>query len=70
MTVKIKYHYSREVGRDWNTKEATLQFVDWDFEFVNNLIENLDDAGYTVMAVSITDDNEMAKMGETNENTT
>ena len=70
MTVKIKYHYGREVGRDMSVKECTLNLVDWDFDFINNLIENLDDAGYTVMAVSITNDNEMAKMGEKDENTT
>ena len=70
MTVKIKYHYGREVGRDMSAKECTLTLVDWDFDFINNLIENLDDAGYTVMAVSITNDNEMAKMGEKDENTT
>ena len=64
MIVKIKYHYSREVNRDSSVKECAMSLVDWDFDFINNLIENLDDAGYTVMSVSITDNNELAKMGE------
>lgn len=64
MIVKIKYHYSREVNRDSSVKECAMSLVDWDFDFINNLIENLDDAGYTVMSVSIDDEGEMLKMGE------
>lgn len=63
MTVKIKYHYGREVGRDWNTKEATLQLVDWDFDLLKAMFDNLDDAGYTVISISIVNDSEAAKMG-------
>lgn len=63
MTVKIKYHYGREVGRDWNTKEATLQLVDWDFDLLKAIFDNLDDAGYTVISISIVNDSEAAKMG-------
>ena len=63
MTVKIKYHYGREVGRDWTTKEATLQLVDWDFDLLKAMFDNLDDAGYTVISISIVNDSEAAKMG-------
>lgn len=63
MTVKIKYHYGREVGRDWNTKEATLQLVDWDFDLLKAMFDNLDDAGYTVISILIVNDSEAAKMG-------
>ena len=64
MTLKIKYHYGREVNRDMSTKEGIMNLVDWDWDFIKALCESLDDAGYTVMSVSITDDNELAKMGE------
>ena len=65
MTVKIKYHYGREVNRDMSVKECALTLVDWDFDFINNMVENLDDAGYRVISVSIVDEDEMLKMGET-----
>ena len=61
MTVKIKYHYIREVNRDSSVKECTFSLVDWDFEFIQNMVENLDDAGYRVISVSIVDEAVMDK---------
>ena len=64
MTVKIKYHYSREVHRDMSVKECMLSLIDWDFDFLKNFCDNLDDAGYTVISVSITDEIKLIQMGE------
>ena len=64
MKVKIKYHYTREVNRDMSVKECTMELISWDFDFLEKLCANLDDAGYTVMSVSIDDEGEMLKMGE------
>ena len=61
MIVKIKYHYSREVNRDSSVKECAMSLVDWDFDFIQHLVEYLDDAGYRVISVSIVDEAVMDK---------
>ena len=63
MKIKIKYHYSREVHRDMSAKECTMELISWDFDFLKTLCDSLDDAGYTVMSVSIVDEGETLKMG-------
>ena len=61
MIVKIKYHYSREVNRDSSVKECAMSLVDWDFDFIQHMVEYLDDAGYRVISVSIVDEAVMDK---------
>ena len=54
--VVIDYRYTREVNRDSAHHKMELDIVDFDFDLVDKIYEVLDDYGYTVEHVNMSEE--------------
>ena len=56
--VTIDYRYTREIQRDQQTLRLEYQVLDFDvaYELTNKIHEDLDDAGYTISHVDISEE--------------